>query len=125
MELFTLGSSQLCKFEWPILSQTPISEDNRFGTSAKLTDAFIYRLTHTIRNEQAVRAKWEVEWQSPEESRKANLFLHENLANKEIMRSAITRTEIRPIPTQWKHLMKRLREKKVFHSYIQISYRKC
>ena len=124
MELFTLGSSQVCHFDWPIRSMKPITEDNRFGTSRTLTESFVYRLTHTIRNDQAVRAKWEVEWQTPEESRKANLFLHENLANKEIMRNAVTRTEIRPIPTQWKHLMDRLRKRRVFHTYIEMAHSK-
>ena len=36
-----------------------------------------------------------------------------------------TRTEIRPIPTQWKYLMKKLQEAAVFKDYIQQSFSKC
>ena len=36
-----------------------------------------------------------------------------------------TRTEIRPIPAQWKYLMKKLQAAGVFKEYIQISFGKC
>ena len=34
----------------------------------------------------------------------------------------MTRTELRPIPAQWKHLFKALQRKNVFHDYIQIAH---
>lgn len=33
-----------------------------------------------------------------------------------------TRTELRPIPAQWKHLFKALQRKKVFHDYIGLAH---
>ena len=108
----------------PTLGSQPINEENRFGVSLQLIQSFKYRLTHTIRNEQAVRARWEVEWHTEEQSRMAKRFLHEIIANKEILQQATSRSEIRPIPAQWKHLMALLKKRKVFHDFIQMSHSK-
>ena len=35
-----------------------------------------------------------------------------------------TRMEIRPIPAQWKYLMKKLQEAGVFNQYIQLAFSK-
>ena len=106
----------------PLLDSAPCTEENRFGVSLQQIRAFIYRMTHTIRNGQAVRPKYEVEWQTPEQSQKANAFLYEVLNNRAIINQAASRTELRPIPAQWKHLMKKLKQHKVFHDYIQTSH---
>ena len=66
----------------PILSQQPVSPEDRFGVSLNDINAFRYKLTHLKRNDQLVRAKWELEWQTQEESKKARSFLHQVLANK-------------------------------------------
>ena len=121
-ELYTVHSAQKCSFNLPILGTSPISPENRFGVSLELIQAFKYRLTHTIRNEQAVRSKWEVEWHTEEQSREAQKYLFEVISNKEILQQATSRSEIRPIPAQWKHLMQRLLNKKVFHDFIEISH---
>ena len=105
----------------PILGTKPIEPENRFGVSLQYIQSFKYRLTHTIRNEQAVRTKWEVEWQTEEQSKMAKRFLHEVIANKEILQQATSRSEIRPIPAQWKHLMAKLKDNKVFHDFIELS----
>lgn len=66
----------------PIMSRQEVTAANRYGVSLQLIDHFKYRLTHTIRNEQIVRAKWEIEWQTPEQSQKANAYLYELLNNR-------------------------------------------
>ena len=104
------------------MTLTEVTEENRFGVSLQQVKAFVYRMTHTIRNGQAVRPKYEVEWQTQEQSQRANAFLYEVLNNREILQQAATRTELRPIPAQWKHLMKKLKENKVFHPFIQNSH---
>ena len=108
----------------PILGNQTVTAENRFGISLQQIEAFRYRITHTIRNEQMVCAKWEVEWQDEIQSQKANAFLYEVLANKELLRHVTTRTDLRPIPAQWTHLMKRLQSHKVFHDYIELAHRK-
>ena len=122
--MYTLGSAQKCCFQSPIASSQPVTDENRFGASLQVANAFRYRLTHTIRNEKIVRARWEVEWQTPLQSAKANAFLYEIMANKELLQQAITRTELRPLPAQWKHLMKALSKAKVFEEFIQLAHSK-
>ena len=50
-------------------------------------ELFRYKLTHLVRNEQLVRAKWEIEWQTPDQTLKANAYLYELLGNKVKSRS--------------------------------------
>ena len=66
----------------PLLSRLTVSAEHRFGASLQLIENFRYRIEHTIRNEQIVRAKWEIEWQTPEQSQKANAYIYELLGNK-------------------------------------------
>ena len=70
------------RFRAPIMSSQEVTAANRYGVSLQLIDHFKYRLTHTIRNEQIVRARWEIEWQTPEQSQKANAYLYELLNNR-------------------------------------------
>ena len=123
--MITLGSSQKCTFQASILSQKAVFPENRFGISLQLCESFKYRMIHTVRNQQAVRARYEIEWQTAEQSQKANQFLYGVISNKEIIRHATTRTELRPLPAQWKHLMKKMKKLAVFDDYIQISHCKC
>ena len=83
---------------------------------------FEYKLTRTIRNGQVVRSKYEIEWQTTEQSQRANKFLYEVLANRNTIQNVTSRTEIRPIPAQWKHFMQVLFEKEAFHEFIQASF---
>ena len=106
----------------PLLGTTPIDDENRFGVSLQHVKAFVYRMTHTIRNGQAVRPRYEIEWQTAEQSQKANAFLYDILNNREIIRHASTRTELRPVPAQWKHLMKKLKDHKVFQPFIELAH---
>ena len=68
--------------ETPILSTRPITPENRFGASLNLIHAFKDHLLRTTRNGQQVRAKWEIEWQSADQSKKANVFLRESISYK-------------------------------------------
>ena len=122
--MFTFGSSQKCTFQLPLLSPTEVTEENRFGVNLQHVKSFIYRMTHTIRNGQAVRPKYEIEWQSPEQSQRANAFLYDVLNDREVIRHATTRTELRPVPAQWKHLIKKLKTKQVFHDFIRLAHSK-
>ena len=108
----------------PLLANSALLPENRFGISLQLSEAFKYRMIHTVRNQQAVRARYEIEWQTAEQSQKANAFLYEILNNKETIRHASTRTELRPLPAQWKHLMKKMKKLGVFDDYIQIAHSK-
>ena len=120
--MYTFGSSQKCEFHLSLLGPSPITEENRFGVSLQHIKAIVYRMTHTIRNGQAVRPKYEIEWQTIEQSQKANAFLYDILNNKEVIRHAATRTELRPVPAQWKHLMKKLKTNKVFQPFIELAH---
>ena len=120
--MYTFGSSQKCEFQLSLLGPAPVADENRFGVSLQHIKAFVYRMTHTIRNGQAVRPKYEIEWQTIEQSQKANAFLYDVLNNKEIIRHAATRTELRPVPAQWKHLVKKLKEHDVFRPYIELAH---
>ena len=76
------NSARKCTFMMPILSELPVSAEDRFGVSLNDINAFKYKLTHLVINQQRVRAKWEVEWQTAEQSEKARTFLLQVLANK-------------------------------------------
>ena len=108
----------------PILSGATVTEENRFGFSLQQIKTFRYKLLSLKRNGQPVRARWEVEWQTTEQSNHTNKFLYEILANKEIIRHVSTRTEIRPIPAQWTHLIDKLKKAKAFNSIIDRAYGK-
>ena len=75
-------SARKCKYMVPILSELVVTPEDRFGVSLNDINAFRYKLTHLVRNKQLVRPKWEVEWQTSEQSDKARKFLHQVLANK-------------------------------------------
>ena len=66
----------------PIMSELTVTPEDRFGVSLNDINAFRYKLTHLVRNKQLVRTKWEVEWQTAEQSSKARNFLRQVLANK-------------------------------------------
>ena len=66
----------------PILSELPVTPEDRFGVSLNDINGFRYKLTRLVRSQQLVRAKWEVEWHTPEQSEKARIFLLQILANK-------------------------------------------
>ena len=82
MELTLPNSARKCTFSMPILSEHPVSTEDRFGVSLHDINAFKYKLTHLVINQQRVRAKWEVEWQTAEQSEKAKNFLQQVLVNK-------------------------------------------
>ena len=79
-------------------------------------------MLRTIRNGQQVRTKYEIEWQTPEQSQKANQFLYEVLANRSTLQNVTARTEIRPIPAQWIHFMQSLFKKEGLHDYIKMAF---
>ena len=82
-KITTTGSStQTSIINAPLLSKQPVTAEFRFGASLHQAELFKYKMTHMIRNEQLVRAKWEIEWQSAEQSQKANAYLYELLGNK-------------------------------------------
>ena len=126
--LTTFEKSQLCKFQRPLIAvgkgnvPAQVFEETRFGASLQKMKHFEYKLTRTIRNDQVVRTKYEIEWQSPEQSQKANKFLYELLANRNTVQNVTSRTEIRPIPAQWKHFFQILFKKKALHEYVQIAF---
>ena len=124
MTIHTFDTKQKCTFDTPIMSSLPATAENRFGASLDLINQFREKLLTATRNSQLIRARWEIEWQTEEQSSKANHFLRECLANKEIINHVSTRTELRPIPAQWEHLMKKLQKSKVFHPYIKLAYGK-
>ena len=66
----------------PILSELSVAPEDRFGVSLNDINAFRYKLTHLVKNQQLVRSQWEVEWQTAEQSGKAKNFLRQVLANK-------------------------------------------
>ena len=78
------NSARKCTFQMPILSELPVTPEDRFGVSLNEINGFRYKLTHLVRNQQLVRAKWEVEWQTAEQSEKARQFLLQVLNNKVI-----------------------------------------
>ena len=82
MELTLPNSARKCSYMVPILSELVVTPEDRFGVSLNEINGFRYKLTRLVRNKQLVRAKWEVEWQTPEQSEKARIFLHQVLANK-------------------------------------------
>ena len=82
MEIFTFENPQKCIFKAPLLSTAKVSPENRFGASLNLINNFRTTLLNTKRNNQLVRAKWEVEWQSTDQSQKANAFLREIISYK-------------------------------------------
>lgn len=82
MELTLPNSVRKCKFMMPILSELSVTPEDRFGVSLNDINGFRHKLTRLVRSKQLVRAKWEVEWQTPEQSAKARKFLHQVLANK-------------------------------------------
>lgn len=96
--------------------------EDRFGASLVKMQHFEYKLLRTIRNDQQVRTKYEIEWQTPEQSQKANQFLYEVLANRSTLQNVTARTEIRPIPAQWIHFMQSLFKKEGLHDYIQMAF---
>lgn len=84
-KITTTGSStQTSIINAPILSGLEVTAENRFGASLQQVELFRHKMTHLVRNEQLVRAKWEIEWQSMEQSKKANAYLYELLGNKVI-----------------------------------------
>ena len=84
-KITTTGSTtQTSIINAPILSAAPVTAENRFGASLQQVELFRHKMTHLVRNEQLVRAKWEIEWQSLEQSKKANAYLYELLGNKVI-----------------------------------------
>ena len=127
-QLTTFGKSQLCSFQRSILAvgkgsePAQVFDETRFGASLQKMKHFEYKLLRTIRNDQLVRTKYEIEWQTPEQSLKANKFLYEILANRNTVQNVTSRTEIRPIPAQWKHFMQTLFKKEALHEYIQIAF---
>ena len=82
MELVLPNSARKCEYMVPILSELVVTPEDRFGVSLNDINAFRYKLTHLVKNKQLVRAKWEVEWHTPEQSDKARIFLNQVLANK-------------------------------------------
>ena len=76
------NSARKCTVHLPILSELPVTLEDRFGVSMNDINGFRYKLTHLVRNQQLVRAKWEVEWQTAEQSEKARKFLLQVLNNK-------------------------------------------
>ena len=118
------NSARKCVVSLPIMSGLSVTPEDRFGVSLNDINGFKYKLTHLVLNQQRVRAKWEVEWQTPEQFQKARKFLLQVLANKEVIQNMATRTEIRPIPAQWKYLMKKLQEAGAFREFIQQSFSK-
>ena len=124
MSIFTFDTKKKRDFKAPILCDLPVTTENRYGASLDLINSFKEKLLTATRGGQLIRARWEIEWQTEEESAKANLFLRESLANKEIVNHVSTRTELRPIPAQWTHLMKKLQESEAFHGYIRLAYGK-
>ena len=82
MEIFSFDDPIKCVFEAPILSTRPVTKDNRFGASLNLINMFKNNLLHTTRNGLPVRGKWEIEWQSTDQSNKANMFLREIISYK-------------------------------------------
>ena len=124
MSIFTFETKQRCDFETPIISKMPATAENRFGSSLDLINSFKEKLLSATRNSQPIRARWEIEWQTTEQSSKANHFLRESLANREIINHVSTRTELRPIPAQWEHLMKKLQQSEAFHGYIKLAFGK-
>lgn len=124
MSIHTFDTKQKCSFETTLISSLPATAENRFGASLELINEFRDKLLSATRNSQLIRARWEIEWQTEDQSTKANHFLRETLANKEIITHVSTRTELRPIPAQWEHLMKKLQESEAFHGYIKLAYGK-
>ena len=82
MEIFHFDDPIKCKFMAPILSTRQITKDNRFGASLNLIHVFKDNLLRTKRNGLPVRGKWEIEWQSADQSKKANMFLREIISYK-------------------------------------------
>ena len=82
MELVLPKSARKCTFMVPIISELAVTPEDRFGVSLNDINAFRYKLTHMVRNKQLVRPKWEVEWQTAEQSEQARKFLKQVLANK-------------------------------------------
>ena len=82
MEFTLPKSARKCSIMAPILSELAVTPEDRFGVSLNDINAFRYKLTHLVRNNQPVRTKWEVEWQTSEQSGKARNFLRQVLANK-------------------------------------------
>ena len=85
MELTLPKSARKCTFLVPILSELGVTPEDRFGVSLNDINAFRYKLTHLVRNKQLVRPKWEVEWQTAEQSEHARKFLIQVLTNKVIV----------------------------------------
>ena len=83
LEIFTfVKPPQKVNFKAQILSAKPVTKDNRFGASMNLIHAFKDHLLRTKRNGQTIRGKWEIEWQSTDQSQKANAFLREIISYK-------------------------------------------
>ena len=82
MEFYTFNKQLKCVLTTPILSPVPVNETNRFGHNLNEIKAFKNLLTNLHRNGRPVRARYEVEWQTTEQSNKANEFLYHLLANK-------------------------------------------
>ena len=72
-------------FKAPLMSKRAVTDEDRFGVSRKMIDEFKSKLTQTRRNGIQVRAKWEIEFQEPDQLEKTREFLYEILANKVII----------------------------------------